>query len=170
MVYTNLYIKNISIIPQKLLDLFLLYKDEIINNLNDFTCDLEVREDFEKYKILNIEKSEKTFNELLFDYIEKRNISEVEIYKKANIDRRIFSKIRSYNEYHPSFGTVTLLALALNLSCNDYEKLLKSASYSLPLNSYINITLKYCFDEKLYDICKVDEILYAVCGKIIKEL
>lgn len=170
MVYTSLYIKNSSIIPQKLLDLFLLYKEEIIKNSNDFTCDFEVHEDSERYKILNLEKSEKTFNELLFEYIEKLNINEVELYQKATIDRRLFSKIRSYNEYHPSFGTVTLLSLALNLSCNDYENLLKSASYSLPQNSYINITLKYCFDEKLYDICKVDEILYAVCGKVLKEL
>ncbi len=81
-----------------------------------------------------------------------------------------FSKIRSYNEYHPSFGTVTLLALALKLSSNDYENLLKSASYSLPLNSYINITLKYCFDEKIYNVNKVNELLYAISGKQIKEL
>lgn len=45
----------------------------------------------------------------------------------------------------------------------------KIASYSLPQNSYINITLKYCFDEKIYDINKVDTILFAVSGKQIKE-
>lgn len=170
MFYTNLYtIKNTNI-PQKLLDLFVFYEDEIIKNLNRSTCNCEVHESSEEYKILNIKKNEKSFNELLFEYIDKFKINEVELYKKANIDRRIFSKIRSNIDYHPSFGTVTLLALALNLPSNDYENLLKSASYSLPQNSYINIALKYCFDEKIYDINRVDEILYGVCGRQIKEL
>ena len=170
MSYTNLYTIENFIIPRKLLDLFILYEAEIVNQSNEFENNLELNETSEEYKILNIEKSEKTFNELLFEYIEKSNISEVELYKKAYIDRRLFSKIRSYDEYHPSFGTVTLLALALNLSINDYEKLLKSASYSLPQNSYINITLKYCFDEKMYNVNKVNELLYAISGKQIKEL
>ncbi|MBR3002546.1 MAG: hypothetical protein IKF38_03150 [Clostridia bacterium] len=169
MFYTNLYIIEKSIIPQKLLNLFVYYEDDIIKNLKEDTY-LEVNESSEKYEILNIKKSEKSFNELLFEFIDKSSITDVELYKRANIDRRLFSKIRSYNKYHPSFGTVTLLALSLNLSCNDYEKLLNSASYSLPQNSYINITLKYCFDEKIYDINRVDEILYDVCGKVIKEL
>ena len=170
MSYTNLYTTDNFIIPQRLLDLFILYEDEIINQSNEFENNIELNETSEEYKILNIKKSEKTFNELLFEYIEKSNISDVELYKKAYIDRRLFSKIRSYNEYHPSFGTVTLLALALELSSNDYENLLKSASYSLPLNSYINITLKYCFDEKIYNINRVNELLYTISGKQIKEL
>lgn len=170
MSYTNLYTTENFIIPKKLLDLFILYEDEIINQSNEFDNTLELNETSEEYEILNIKKSEKNFNELLFEYIEKSNISDVELYKKAYIDRRLFSKIRSYNEYHPSFGTVTLLALALKLSSNDYENLLKSASYSLPLNSYINITLKYCFDEKIYNINRVNELLYTISGKQIKEL
>ena len=170
MSYTNLYKINNFIIPQKLLNLFALYEDDIINNSDVFNNSLEINETSEEYEIFNIKKSELTFSELLFEYIEKSNINEVELYKTAYIDRRLFSKIRSYNDYHPSFGTVTLLALALNLSSTDYEKLLKSASYSLPQNSYVNITLKYCFDEGIYDVNKVNELLYAVSGKQIKEL
>ncbi len=170
MFYTNLYtIKNTNI-PQKLLDLFNYYEDEIINNSNEITYNLEVHESPEEYKILNIKKSEKSFIELLFEYIDRFKINEVELYKKANIDRRIFSRIRSHENYHPSFGTVTLLALALNLTSAEYEDLLKSASYSLPQNSYVNITLKYCFDEEIYDVDKVNEILYSVSGKQIKDL
>ena len=170
MSYTNLYKINNFIIPQKLLDLFTLYEDDIINSSDVFNNNLEINETSEEYEIFNIKKSELTFSELLFEYIEKSNINEVELYKTAYIDRRLFSKIRSYNDYHPSFGTVTLLALALNLSSTDCENLLKSASYSLPLNSYINITLKYCFDEEIYDVNKVNELLYAISGKQIKEL
>ena len=170
MFYTNLYtIKNTNI-PQKLLDLFIFYEEEIAKNANKYTSNIEVNETSEEYEILKIKKTEKSFNELLFEYIDKLNISDVKIYKKANIDRRIFSKIRSYDDYHPSFGTVTLLALALNLTSAEYEDLLKSASYSLPQNSYVNITLKYCFDEKIYNVHRVNQIMFAICGKEIKDL
>lgn len=164
--YICSYTLESLIIPKKLLNLLLIYEETIKYSFDV----LEVNDTSEKYSILSIKKSEKSFSELLFEYIDKLNISEVKLYKTAKIDRRIFSKIRSDYNYHPSFGTVTLLALSLNLSCYDYENLLKSASYSLPQNSYINITLKYCFDENIFDISKVDEILYSVCGKTIKEL
>ena len=91
-------------------------------------------------------------------------------YKKAYIDRRLFSKIKSNSNYHPAFGTITLLALALELSTIEYEKLLKSASYSLPQNSYINITLKYCFDNNIYNINDVNNLIYNVSNKQIKDL
>ncbi len=90
MSYTNLYTTENFIIPQKLLDLFILYEDEIVNQSNKFENNLELNETSEEYEILNIKKSEKTFNELLFEYIEKSNISDVELYKKAYIDRRLF--------------------------------------------------------------------------------
>ena len=166
MFYTNSYTIKKSVIPQDLINLFDFYEDDIINS----SYNLELNDTYEEYEILNIKKSEDSFNELLFKYIEKLGIDEVNLYKSANIDRRLFSKIRSNIDYHPSFGTVTLLALALNLSFFDYENLLKSASFSLPQNSYINITLKYCFDKRIYDINRVDTILFAICGKQIKEL
>jgi hypothetical protein len=85
MSYINLYTTENFIIPQKLLDLFILYEDEIVNQSNEFENNLELNETSEEYEILNIKKSEKTFNELLFEYIEKSNISDVELYKKAYI-------------------------------------------------------------------------------------
>ena len=80
-----------------------------------------------------------TFQELLFKYIDKSRFTDLEIYKKAHIDRRLFSKIKSDVNYHPSFGTISLLALSLTLSIENYELLLKSASYSLSTNNIHNI-------------------------------
>ena len=111
-----------------------------------------------------------TFQELLFKLIDKSNLSEVEIYQKAYIDRKLFSKIRSDKHYHPSFGTVTLFALALELSTLEFEKLLNSASYSLSTNTYSSITLRYCFDKKIYDISTVNNMIYTLTNKEIKEL
>ena len=102
--------------------------------------------------------------------MDKSNISDTEIYKRATIDKRLFSKIRSNNDYHPSFGTVTLLALALELTTDEYEHLLESASYSLPQNSYANITLKYCFNNKIYDVLYVNSLVFEIVHKQIKDL
>lgn len=136
------------------------------------TAELMVEEPSENYVISEIKEIPltETFQELLFKYIDKSGFSDLEIYKKAHIDRRLFSKIKSDANYHPSFGTVSLLALSLMLSIEDYEFLLKSASYSLSTNNIHNIVLRYCFEHKLYDIFYVNNILYTITDKEIKDL
>ena len=174
MLYQNLDIKNVNKIPKDLLKLFIIYQENIIDKSNNTYNNLILKESSDEYVvinyILNTPKNEKSFNEALFDYIDNSGFTEIEVYKKANINRRLFSKIRSASDYHPSFGTLTALALALELSLAAYEYLLKCASYSLPLNSYINITLKYCFDNKIYDINAVNSLLYEVSNKLLKDL
>ena len=136
---------------------------------------LTVAEDSEIYESDIIKKIKNTnltdtFQELLFKFIDESGLKDSEVYNKAYIDRRLFSKIRSDKNYHPSFGTVTLLALALKLSTEEFEQLLNSASYSLPTNTYSGITLKYCFDNKLYDVYEVNNLIYTLTGREIKEL
>ena len=136
------------------------------------TAELMVKEPSEEYVISEIKEIPltETFQELLFKYIDKSGFSDLEIYKKAHIDRRLFSKIKSDVNYHPSFGTVSLLALSLMLSIENYELLLKSASYSLSTNNIHNIVLRYCFEHKLYDIFYVNNLLYTITDKEIKDL
>lgn len=104
---------------------------------------------------------ETDFRMLLFSYIDKKDLKDSTVYKKAHIDKRLFSKIRSDINYHPSKNTVIALALALELSITELEELLKSASYSLPTNNYFDIAIRYCFDKKIYDIEQVNDILYS---------
>lgn len=154
-------------IPQDLLNLFDYYDDEITSNTLSSNV-LFLNDPSEEYILDSIKKKrifEKSFSELLLHYIDLSGLTDIEVYKNAFIDKRIFSKIRSNKNYHPSFGTITLFALALELTSSEFENLLHSASYSLPQNSYINITLKYCFDNKIYNVCKVNELVYAVSGK-----
>lgn len=166
------YLYNTKIIPENLLLLFCYYQDDIIRNSLNFSKNL-LRESLEDYileSITNKKITEKTFSELLFYYIDLSNFSDVQVYKKAFIDKRIFSKIRSNKSYHPSFGTVVALSLALKLSTFDFKELLHSAGYSLPQNSYINITLQYCFDNEIYDILRVNELIYTISNKEIRDL
>lgn len=163
------YLYNTKIIPEDLLLLFCYYQDDIIRNFSK-TLLHESSEDYILESITNKQITERTFSELLFHYIDSSNLTDVQVYKKAFIYKRTFSKIRSNKNYHPSFGTIILFSIALKLSTSQFEDLLHSAAYSLPQNSYINITLKYCFDNKIYDIYRVNELIYAVSNKEIRNL
>ncbi len=104
-------------------------------------------------------KEEQTFTSLLFSYIDKKGLKDSDVYHKANIDRRLFSKIRSDNFYHPKKETVIALGLALELTIQEFENLLESASYSLPKNNVFDLIIRFCVIEKIYDLIEVNALL-----------
>ena len=99
------------------------------------------------------------FQTLLFKLIDERNLKDSDVYNKVHIDRRLFSKIRNNNEYHPSKETIILLGLSLELNEQEIEELLESASYSLPKNNYYDLIIRFCFINKIYKISKVNSLL-----------
>ena len=105
------------------------------------------------------ELDKNNFQTKLFQLIDTSGKTDSEIYNKANIDRRLFSKIRSNSNYHPSKNTVISLGLALNLEIDKFEELLKSASYSLPKNNYFDLIIRFCINEKIYNIIDVNNYL-----------
>ena len=105
-------------------------------------------------------KEEETFQTKLFKYIDRRNLKDSDVYNKVNIDRRLFSKIRSNKEYHPSKETIILFGIALELSEEEIEDLLRSASYSLPKNTIFDLIIRFCFKERIFNISQVNELLY----------
>ena len=102
---------------------------------------------------------ESNFQELLFKYIDDRNLKDSDVYNKAHIDRRLFSKIRNDINYHPSKETVILLGLSLKLNEDEIDKLLNSASYSLPKNSIYDLIIRFCFKERIYNLNDVNDLL-----------
>lgn len=96
---------------------------------------------------------------VLFRMIEERNLNESDVYNKVHIDRRLFSKIRSDKNYHPSKETVILLGLSLKLNTKELEELLDSAAYSLPKNNHYDLIIRFCFVNRIYDIISVNELL-----------
>ncbi len=118
---------------------------------------------------INDNKEDDTFQTKLFKLIDDRNLKDSDVYNKVNIDRRLFSKIRSNKDYHPSKETIILLGLALELNESDIEDLLNSASYSLPMNTKYDLIIRFCFKEKIYDVNKVNEFLYDYKCKLLNE-
>ena len=99
------------------------------------------------------------FQTTLFKFIDDRELKDSDVYNKVHIDRRLFSKIRSDKNYHPSKETIILLGIALELSENELDELLESASYSLPKNNNYDLIIRFCFINKIFKLSDINELL-----------
>lgn len=105
----------------------------------------------------------RSFNEVLFSYIDKSGHKDSEIYKSVDIDRKLFSKIRCNNNYIPRKNVIIKLCLALKLNKTDFNKLLNSAGYSLSNTKFDNI-ITYCLTNNIYNINQVNIYLDTFCN------
>ena len=105
-------------------------------------------------------KDDNKFQKLLFKYIDDKGLKDSDVYNKAYVDRRLFSKIRSNEKYHPSKETVIALAASLQLTIDELDELLGSASYYLPKNNKFDLIIRFCFEKKIYDVDIINEFLY----------
>lgn len=100
-----------------------------------------------------------TLQEVLFRFIDKKEMKDPEVYKKAGIDRKLFSKIRSASDYRPGKNTIIALALALELNEEEFDELLESGGYSLSESDTSDLVIKFCLEKKIYDVMQVNECL-----------
>ncbi|MHB8128274.1 MAG: hypothetical protein ACYDEX_04710 [Mobilitalea sp.] len=113
--------------------------------------------DIEEY--LRIAKTEETFSTMILKYIDQTGLADVEIYKRAGIDRRHFSKIRCNKEYRPKKATAVSLCLALKLELDKVEELLKLAGYSLSSSDTGDLIVKFCVEKGMFDLMDVNYVL-----------
>ena len=92
--------------------------------------------------------------------IDERSYTDAQVYKKANIDRKLFSKIRCNEAYNPSKKTVLSLALALELNLDETVDLLARAGFALSPSSKADLIIEYCIQNEKYDVMDVDTILF----------
>jgi hypothetical protein len=115
---------------------------------------------------LNQNKS-KSFSELLFSYIDDSGYKDSEIYKKVDIDRKLFSKIRCNDNYIPKRNNVIKLCLSLSLDKDKFNKLLESAGYSLSTTNDFDLVISYCVENNIYDLNVVNNYLYTFANAIL---
>ena len=108
---------------------------------------------------LKINQKDETFSELLLRFIRESGMDEVDFYKRAYIDRKFFSKIRSDRNYRPKKINVLALVLALKLDSKTSKTLIKRAGYILTSGSEFDLVIRYCIENQIYDLYEVNKIL-----------
>lgn len=103
---------------------------------------------------------DETFSDTLIKLIRLSGEKNSTIYKRANIDKRLFSKIISNSNYHPSKNIAMSLAIALKLNLDEMDDFLERAGYALSNSILSDVIIQYCIEHTIYDIYEINDILY----------
>ena len=108
-----------------------------------------------------IKNLESSFAEALFARIDEKGLTDPQVYKRANLDRKLFSKIRKNKNYKPSKTTAIALAIALELNLDETKDFIGKAGYALTHSSKLDVIVEYFIINGEYDIFKINEVLFA---------
>ena len=108
-----------------------------------------------------INEVDETFSESLIRLIDQKGLKDPEVYKKANVDRKLFSKIKNNIDYKPSKSTAIAFAIALELNLDETKDFIGRAGYALTHSSKFDIIIEYFLNENNYNMYQINEVLFA---------
>jgi O-acetyl-ADP-ribose deacetylase (regulator of RNase III)/transcriptional regulator with XRE-family HTH domain len=103
---------------------------------------------------------DETFSEMLLRLIDEKGLKDPQVYKKANVTKQTFSKIRNNIHYNPTKQTVLAFAIALQLNLDEAKDLLMKSGYALSKSSRFDVIISYFFESENYDIYEINAVLF----------
>jgi hypothetical protein len=119
------------------------------------------------HRYIKTKRSYDTFNKLLNEYMAMKGMTDSELYKKAFIDRRVYSRLATNPRYHPGKRTIITLGLALELDIGDMTRFLESAGFCFNTCAVADLAVMYCVEHEIYDIYMVNALLVEVGEKVL---
>lgn len=144
------------------------------NDAMPLACEEPHAEAFHDTSLENaLKMRDESFSQMLLRKIDEAGIKDSDCYNKAQVDRKLFSKIRSDSEYHPRKNTVIAFALALELPPDEFNEMLAKAGYSLSRSQKSDIIIMFHINHGIYNIDRINDALYSfdqvLIGKKVPE-